>query len=53
MLFMKDETMLNKQICTSYATSEEQVADVFIKAISITRFHILCNKLDMLEYALA
>lgn len=43
------EAVMSKQICTLYTKIEEQLVDIFTKALGSTKFQMLYNKLGMIN----
>ena len=42
-------TVLDGLITTPFTISSTQLADVFTKAVSVTQYKSICNKLDMVD----
>ncbi|KAL0405896.1 UNVERIFIED_CONTAM: Retrovirus-related Pol polyprotein from transposon RE2 [Sesamum latifolium] len=43
------EVIMSWKICTPFTPSSKQRADIFTKALGAKQFHILCNKLGMID----
>lgn len=46
------EMVLSKELKIKYVSTEDQVADVFTKALSIPKFKALCEKLTSIASSL-
>lgn len=43
------EVITNKQICTPYTKLEEHLANIFTKALNLTRLYALSDKLSLID----
>ncbi|KAL0454779.1 UNVERIFIED_CONTAM: Retrovirus-related Pol polyprotein from transposon RE2 [Sesamum latifolium] len=43
------EAIMSQKICTPFTPSSEQIVDIFTKALGAKQFHILCNKLGIID----